>query len=1069
LSATNYTFSAANGTITINKAASTITATGTTSYTYTGLPQGPSTATVTGSTGAVSYSYSGTGTTTYAASATIPANAGTYQVIATVAADVNYNTQSSTALAFTISAKALTITGLTANNKPYDGGTNGTLSGTATYNGLVNGETLTVTGTPVATFASANVGTSVSVSVTGYSAPNTNYTVSQPTGLSANITALPITITATGPLKTYGTALTTGTSTSNFTVTGSLASGQSATSVTLTPNAAGLSATTAAGSAYTVTPSAATGTGGFLSSNYTITYVAYTGSVSGKALTITANGASKTYGSTLSSPVSGSTSFTSSGLYSTETIGSVTLSYGTGAEATANVGTYTGSVTPSAATGGTFNAANYSITYVGGTITVNKAVLTIKADNQSVCFGTPVATVTNAGSFTPTGFLNGDAAGVIGGTASYTTTYTATTAAATANVTLTPVLTGLTATNYSFTASNGTITINALPTAVTVSGGGTFCSSTTLTATGGTGGTIYFQGTSSGGTSTTLGGTPQTISNAGTYYFRAKNASGCWSTEGSAIVALTAPATTDASICIGGSGSLLATNTCSSSTLTAGANFAVTGASGGGSATAWSNPTRLNANDNSFVTVTGSGTAFTEALLATNFGFAIPSNATILGIQASYGRYKSAGGGADQIQDNYVKLIKGGNISGNNNGLTSTNWPTAEAAVNYGSISDLWGLTWTPADINSSNFGVALVIDGSGASVTASVDYVQITVTYSVPGSINWYTVASGGTSIGSGTSFNPVGVTGSGLANTNTAGTTTYYAECSSNPGCRSATDFVINALPTITGTTTICVGSSTTLTGSGTPAGTNAWTSSNTAVATVNASGVVSAIAAGSATITYTNNNACSITATVTVNAITSISSQSTAGQTICLNATFTPISVTAVGTGITYQWYSNVSSSNTGGTSISGATNSSYTPSAASTGTTYYYCTVTGSCGSSVTSTVSEAFVVNALPSAPTITKDYCVQPGSVKLTANSGYTSYLWNTGETTQSIFVDLAGNYSVTAYNGTCGATTNTSIATELVTNGGFESGATGFTSSYTNDQAANALATGGTGNGEGK
>lgn len=65
---------------------------------------------------------------------------------------------------------------------------------------------------------------------------------------------------------------------------------------------------------------------------------------------------------------------------------------------------------------------------------------------------------------------------------------------------------------------------------------------------------------------------------------------------------------------------------------------------------------------------------------------------------------------------------------------------------------------------------------------------------------MQWYTVATGGSPIGSGATFNPVGVAGSGLANTNTPGTTTYYAACSSNPTCRTATTFVINPRPTVT-----------------------------------------------------------------------------------------------------------------------------------------------------------------------------------------------------------------------------------------------------------------------------
>ena len=64
------------------------------------------------------------------------------------------------------------------------------------------------------------------------------------------------------------------------------------------------------------------------------------------------------------------------------------------------------------------------------------------------------------------------------------------------------------------------------------------CGSTTITAAGGAGGTIYFQGTTSGGTSTGLGGSPQTILTSGTYYFRSQSAAGCWGPQGSATVTI---------------------------------------------------------------------------------------------------------------------------------------------------------------------------------------------------------------------------------------------------------------------------------------------------------------------------------------------------------------------------------------------------------------------------------------------------------------------------------------------------------------------------------------------------
>ena len=84
------------------------------------------------------------------------------------------------------------VTGVTANNKAYDGGTNASLSGTATLSPAVfGGDVVTLGGAPVASFATATVGTGKPVTVTGYALSGgdaSNYTLSQPVGLTANIT-----------------------------------------------------------------------------------------------------------------------------------------------------------------------------------------------------------------------------------------------------------------------------------------------------------------------------------------------------------------------------------------------------------------------------------------------------------------------------------------------------------------------------------------------------------------------------------------------------------------------------------------------------------------------------------------------------------------------------------------------------------------------------------------------------------------------------------------------------------------------------------------------------------------
>jgi hypothetical protein len=117
-----------------------------------------------------------------------------------------------------ITAKPITITGLTAKNKEYDGNNKATPDGTAVLDGNLDSDNLTVTAGS-ANFADKNVGDNKDVTFTGYSLDGSavgNYTLTgQPATVKANITAKSITITGLGAdNKTYDgntTASITGT------------------------------------------------------------------------------------------------------------------------------------------------------------------------------------------------------------------------------------------------------------------------------------------------------------------------------------------------------------------------------------------------------------------------------------------------------------------------------------------------------------------------------------------------------------------------------------------------------------------------------------------------------------------------------------------------------------------------------------------------------------------------------------------------------------------------------------------------------------------------------------------
>jgi uncharacterized protein YjdB len=225
------------------------------------------------------------------------------------------------------------------------------------------------------------------------------------------------------------------------------------------------------------------------------------------------------------------------------------------------------------------------------------------------------------------------------------------------------------------------------------------------------------------------------------------------------------------------------------------------------------------------------------------------------------------------------------------------------------------GGTWS-----TSNALVATVGAGTGvvtgvapgtATITYSVTACSTTATASVTVTVNAATgsisgpsntcmgsapvtltcTPSGGTWTSSAPTIATI-VSGTGVLTNVAPGTTTITY----NPGngCSSATQVVtVNALPTLSGTTTVCATQTTTL--SGTPSG-GTFTSSSPALATVDpVTGVVTGVAAGTPSITYTSIPGCVSSTPVTVNPLSLI----TGVTSICNGATATLNDATPGGT--------------------------------------------------------------------------------------------------------------------------------------------------------------------------
>jgi hypothetical protein len=298
-------------------------------------------------------------------------------------------------------------------------------------------------------------------------------------------------------------------------------------------------------------------------------------------------------------------------------------------------------------------------------------------------------------------------------------------------------------------------------------------------------------------------------------------------------------------------------------------------------------------------------------------------------------------------------------------------------------------------------------------------------------------------------------GVSGIITAQTSTSLTVTSPANLSSGSivvtnavGSATSTAYTTEATPatpTVTGGGTVC--SSATLVADNANDGTMYWqntTSNGTSTATASSSQSVTT--SGTYYYRAVSINGCwSVqgSSLVTVNSPISITTQpSNSDQTKCVGTAATALTVVVTGTSPSYQWYSNTSNSNSGGTLISGATSSSYTPLTASgnVGTTYYYCVVTNAspCSSNVTSNVSGAIIVNSLPTISVNSGTYCSGGSGISLSATGGST-YSWSpstglsgTSGSTVSASPSATTTYTVTGTNSNNCVSTATSTVTYI-------------------------------------
>ncbi len=292
---------------------------------------------------------------------------GAYAIAQGTLANANYAI-SYTGANLTVTPRALTVTA-DALSKIY-GDANPTLTYTAA--GLVNGDTLSGS---LATTAGqyADVG---SYAITGSFSASSNYALTY-VGANLSVNRRAITVTADTLSKTYGDANPALTYTVGGAglVNGDILSGSLSTTAGQYSNVG----------SYAITGSFSA------SSNYALTYVGGSLSVNQRALTVTAEAKSKTYGD--ANPM---LTYAAAGLLNGDTLSG---SLSTTAGQYSDVGAY-------AITQGSLANANYAISYMGADLTVNQRAITVAADSLSRRYGlaNPALTYTVGGA----GLVNGD-------------------------------------------------------------------------------------------------------------------------------------------------------------------------------------------------------------------------------------------------------------------------------------------------------------------------------------------------------------------------------------------------------------------------------------------------------------------------------------------------------------------------------------------------------------------------------------------------------------------------------------------------------------------------------------
>jgi hypothetical protein len=302
-------------------------------------------------------------------------------------------------------------------------------------------------------------------------------------------------------------------------------------------------------------------------------------------------------------------------------------------------------------------------------------------------------------------------------------------------------------------------------------------------------------------------------------------------------------------------------------------------------------------------------------------------------------------------------------------------------SFNYAKIN----YTCTNSTAPSSISGTTAVCAGNSTTLTAQGGSLGTGASY------QWYAGGCGsGSSLGSGSSIT-----------VSPTSTTTYYARRTGTCNTTScvSTTVTVNSASTapssISGTTTVCAGNSTTLSASGGSLGSGSsyqWYAGGCGSGSSLGSGSSISVSPTTSTTYYlrisgTCNTTSCVNTTVAVNSLSTVPSGITGTTAICNgNSTTLSASGGSLGAGASYQWFAGGCAS---GSSLGSGSSLSVSP----TSNTSYFLRISGTCNT--TSCVNQTVSVTTAPVAGTLSGNQTICPnGSTTFTTN-GNIGGLWS--------------------------------------------------------------------------